>query len=297
MNARAFKTGKQVTERLSFNLVDNALDYLLSAAEHATSGSPRNCKYALLHLAAGVELLVKARVEKEHWSLLFADVDKANQAALASGDFKSVDFETACDRLEHISAVTIDKTGLRRMGRLRRLRNQVQHFAIDVELEEVKSLLVHGANFFIDFLRTNLPDDMVAAENVLEAIHEQLREFEQFVQARLLAIKEELGGAPDVVECPRCWQETTIIGKGDPYCPFCGYTTSPQELVHHVGEGSLDEECLQCGERTLTFVLYSNEFGIDHCMSCGTRQTTCLGCRHRSIGVHDVCPECGWGAI
>lgn len=281
-------------ERLFFTLIDNALDYLLSAAEHARADERRSWKYAVLHLTAGVELLVKARLEREHWSLLFADVDKAAQSALESGDFRSVDFETACNRLENIATVTIDEPTVRHLDQLWKLRNRVQHFAVDVELEQVKSLLANGTNFFIGFLRSNLADEMGTREKKVEAIHEQLREFEEFVQARLASVKDDLVGVPDVVECPRCWQETVAIGRGDPSCAFCGFTASPREMRDMVGEGPVDEACLNCEQRTLSFVLYHNEFGVDYCMSCGTRQTMCLNCRHRSIGENSVCPSCGY---
>ena len=67
------------SEQLQLTLLDNALDFLLSAAEAVNRDEgPRSLKEAVLHLGNGVELLVKARIAREHWSLIFADVDKAN---------------------------------------------------------------------------------------------------------------------------------------------------------------------------------------------------------------------------
>ena len=40
-------------EQLHSNLLGNALDFILSAAEFATRGTNRDCKYAILHLADG----------------------------------------------------------------------------------------------------------------------------------------------------------------------------------------------------------------------------------------------------
>jgi hypothetical protein len=39
----------------------------------------------------------------KHWALIFAKVDKANAVSLKSGDFESVDFETAIGRLKDLS--------------------------------------------------------------------------------------------------------------------------------------------------------------------------------------------------
>ncbi|MDO8612405.1 MAG: hypothetical protein Q7R32_06230 [Dehalococcoidia bacterium] len=283
-----------MSDRLSLDLFDNALDFLVSSSGHALSDSQSDWKYALLHLAAAVELLLKTRLEQEHWSLLFADVDKADLTKLHSGDFKSIDFEGACARLAKIASVSIDEADLQHLDQLRKLRNRVQHFEIHVELEQIKSLLDRGINFFVGFMQENLPDRLAAHDPRFERIYGHLRELESFVETRLESIDHELKRAPDLVECGWCWQETLILGSGDPRCAFCGFTMPASEYVEYLGEGSTGGECLVCGEQTLSFVLVHNEFGYDHCVSCGTRQSMCLRCRHRSVGVNDVCPECGY---
>src|SRR6266568_2543373 len=81
--------------RLQLSLLGNALDYLENAVNRAAHVASRlddpgttprrehrRWKYAVLHLEAGVELLLKARLSREHWSLVFADVDKATREAL-----------------------------------------------------------------------------------------------------------------------------------------------------------------------------------------------------------------------
>lgn len=283
-----------VGERLSLGLIDNALDYLLSAAEQAKSESIRSWKYSLLHLTAAIELLMKARLEKEHWALLFAAPDQASQSALHSGDFKSVDFQTACSRLQNIVDIDMATEDLRQLDELRKLRNRAQHFAIDVDVGQVRSLLARGISFFLDFLRANLPQEMSGRDELLEEVHEHLRRFEEFVDTRLDAVRLELSEAAALFECPRCWQQTMVIGRGDPYCPFCAFTASAGELTKYIGEGPVDDECMNCGQRTLAFVLYHNEFGVDYCTNCGTKQTMCLRCRHRYVGEADVCPRCGY---
>ena len=60
------------SEQLQLTLLDNALDFLLSAAEAVRRDEGhRSLKEAVLHLANGVELMVKARLAREHWSLIF----------------------------------------------------------------------------------------------------------------------------------------------------------------------------------------------------------------------------------
>lgn len=87
------------------SLLENALDYFLSAAEYARQDDVRSLKYSLLHSVASIELVLKARLFKEQWPLIFADVDKADLSALKSGDFKSADSQTVIERLKKIATV------------------------------------------------------------------------------------------------------------------------------------------------------------------------------------------------
>lgn len=52
-----------------------------------SESSARNLKYAVLHLAAGVEVFLKARLQYEHWSLVFAQPGTATREALAEARF------------------------------------------------------------------------------------------------------------------------------------------------------------------------------------------------------------------
>ena len=279
-------------ERIRLHLLENAFDYLLSAAEYASLKSPRSWKYAILHLVAGIELLLKARLQHEHWSLLFQRVDQATEAILQSGTFISVDFDTACTRLQNIAGVIIAQLELEHLRELRGIRNRIQHFAIDIEIAQVISLVVRGLNFSLEFSRTNLPSQIVTMERQLSQIYRRIRKFEEFVSSRLEEIRPQLEAANDLIECRVCWQETLMIGDGDPHRPFCGFTRSAQELSEILWEGSWEGECIECGAETLCFVLYNNEDGAVYCTSCGTTQRVCLSCYKRFIGEGDYCPEC-----
>ena len=59
---------------VSFSLLENGLDFVLSAVEHL-GGNPskRELKYAVLHLYSGAVLILKERLLREDWKLLFAN--------------------------------------------------------------------------------------------------------------------------------------------------------------------------------------------------------------------------------
>lgn len=72
---------------MKITLIENALDFILSALEHAQVDEARSLKYAVLHLSDGVDLVLKEKLRREHWSLLFADINKASESALTSREF------------------------------------------------------------------------------------------------------------------------------------------------------------------------------------------------------------------
>ncbi len=76
---------------IEFTLLENGLDFIWSAVEHlGTDSSKRSVKYAVLNLAAGIELILKERLRRESWKLVFADPEKADEHAYKRGAFESI---------------------------------------------------------------------------------------------------------------------------------------------------------------------------------------------------------------
>jgi hypothetical protein len=99
-----------MNKELSQSLLSNAQDFILSAIEQANSTASNNWKYAILNLATGIELVLKARVALEHWTLLFDKVDNTSIEKLKSGDFNSATFAQVINRLEKICKVYLCKS-------------------------------------------------------------------------------------------------------------------------------------------------------------------------------------------
>jgi hypothetical protein len=70
----------QAEKRVEYALLENGLDFVLSALEHVGSKPDRRqLKYAVLHLYAGVALVLKERLRQEDWRLLFEKQEKADE--------------------------------------------------------------------------------------------------------------------------------------------------------------------------------------------------------------------------
>lgn len=289
-------------DRIKFNLLDNALDYLLRAAESAAHNTPREWKYALLHLVSGIELIIKARLNQEHWTLLFANVDNANREALAKGDFVSVDFKAAIERLSNIAEVELSDNASRRLNDLRRYRNQVQHFGIDVDRSSIVPLLAYGYHFCLDFTKEHLDAELTDEQRTsLEEMARNLVEFDEFVRVRIEELKPRLAEAYRLLDCPRCWQRALEIGDGDPRCHFCNFTAPADQVVGESDVVGETEQCPECGGPCVSLYDERGEFPAWVCFQCGEGgdYETCNICGALFSGEPmpgDRCDDC-WRAL
>ena len=250
------------------NLIENGLDFLLSAAESVQRDEhPRGLKDAVLHVANGTELLFKARLAGEHWSLIFSNPGDASHKKLAGEEFHSVDFEKAVERLEEITKVRVDQATKTHLKNLRKFRNKLTHFTAGLDPTQAKSLVAKSMAICIKFCEEQ---GMITeeAENKLGEIHQNLTELQEFVDERMKTISEEWEGAL-LVECPECWREALVIDGGEVQCKFCRQYVNPRELASSNSEGEV-EDCPECGEsQTFAIVVYDNDTIGWTCFSCG----------------------------
>ena len=253
---------------LQFNLLDNALDFLLSAAEAAQrDNDSRSLKDAVLHLANGVEVLVKSRLAREHWSLIFFNIEKASYEELDKADFRSVDFSIARGRLERIAQVKIGELANSHIDGLRKLRNRLTHFTATLDSLQAKSLIAKTMTFCVEFCEEQKMTSSGSGEKLGE-IHMNLAEFKEFVDERMKSINAELAYAL-IWECPECWQDTLAIEEGEAECKFCRIKQNPQELARIEGRRP-PEDCPECGEESTFAITYDIDNSVGWtCFACG----------------------------
>lgn len=258
-------------EKLSLTLIENSFDYLETSIE--SSKGTDNCawKYALLNLASAIELMMKAVLEKEHWCLLFEDINKANKDILNKGDLKSVNFETATERIKSIVGIKLSPNEERYLQKIRQKRNRITHFSIELHIEEVKSIVAKGIGIFIKLYRQIETDENV--EDKLYYINNELLSFEKYVKLRLAEIEKEISGMerPNIfLTCPSCLQETIVINtKFDELsCKFCGAGFSYKDMADFSSDG-YSGPCPECMKGALAYLAMSGDSGEYICTKCG----------------------------
>src|SRR5579862_1825648 len=93
---------------IQLSMLENGLDFIASGLKHiAAPESKFDLKYAVLHLSAGIELVLKDRLRREDWRLIFVDPDQATESSFKSGNFKSVSLWDCLKRLEKHCPVNV----------------------------------------------------------------------------------------------------------------------------------------------------------------------------------------------
>jgi len=105
-------------------LTRNAFDFL----ERAIKEFAAEPKYSVVHFCAAVEMLLKARLMKEHWSLIVSKPEQASLTKFQGGDFTSVTLEESRQRLRDVAGEDIGDDAYGSFRALANHRNKMIHF-------------------------------------------------------------------------------------------------------------------------------------------------------------------------
>ncbi len=103
------------------------LEYLIDSYDEFREKIYSDFRTVIINLATAFELLVKFRLEDEHWSLMFSDINKAEKSKLENGNFISVDIETGVLRLKRICGLDYNFKNLRKICNY---RNCLVHYTL-----------------------------------------------------------------------------------------------------------------------------------------------------------------------
>lgn len=121
-------------------LASNGAGFLLRSVKDASN---RPDMFAV-GVYTAIELFLKARLAHEHWSLMVSR--SPDRARFETGDFVSVTFEEACNRLRDVLQDPLPDETRDAFNALRMIRNRIVHFsppgveAIGVDATRTKDL-------------------------------------------------------------------------------------------------------------------------------------------------------------
>lgn len=319
---------------VSYTPVSNGMDYLVSVFQHLANGatppSARDLKYTVLHLQAATEVLLKARLAHEHFSLIFADPPRATRDAWQKGDFKSCSTLDAFDRLLNIVGLPLAGEDRKRINELSNHRNALQHYGLKHNAYAIESRAATVLDFLITFIHRHLLPELKgnearAVQHSMTSFRLQLSGIETLVKQRMNNLRSELTKVADVtVKCPDCEQWAMVADGSDegPTCLFClaEWPEAPMSAAanyawiilglddHHsfVQDGGDPPvvDCPQCGVYALVTdaVTAAGQPGATPlCFSCGTVFKNLIDCEAGCGAALDIasgedsiplCPDC-----
>lgn len=226
-----------ISRQVFQKLVSNGLDFL----ERAPGEVEDRPKYALIFFASGVELLLKAHLALEHWSLIFVEPAKAQLKHLESGEFRSVASQDIVDRIRNIALSDIPRQLCDSLKDVALHRNQLLHFyATEPELGETVAEMCRCWHHLHIQLLGEWDEEFGDFVGRIHSLHDAYRGLRQYFEFK----REEV--ADEVEELKK---RGTPVGT----CFVCGSEAVPTT------SGILDE-CLVCG---------CNQYGLHfRCRSC-----------------------------
>jgi hypothetical protein len=283
-------------DNLEFELLENGLDFISSGLDCIVRGDTKSdLKYGVLHLASGIDLILKERLRLKHWTLVFKDPKVADIARYKSGNFISVDHRECIRRLEDDCGIELSQEAKDSLLAFRGPRNRLEHFAIVDTKTAIESLAAPALTVLLDFVSDNFDHSQMSDRDkrLLLDIRERLGHFDTFVNQRLEGIfalanprRPEL--AP-LIQCPCCLQPT-LTPDVDVECLFCGYRATCEDaanlFVAHHGASTNIGFCPQCENESFVDLAPTGN-------AAPSIQFVCFGCGSKwDEGELEICELC-----
>lgn len=105
-------------------LVGNGLDFFVRSAEELATAQ----KFSVVNFATGVELLLKARLFHEHWTLVAVKPHQCSWSSFVNGDVRTIQASDLCEALSSATGAILDKETTTAFDAVFRHRNRIVHF-------------------------------------------------------------------------------------------------------------------------------------------------------------------------
>jgi hypothetical protein len=275
-------------------LVENALGFLSHAIE-ALEDAP---KFSVIDFYTAVELFLKARLLREHWSLVVTK--NPDWEKFVSGDFASVTFDEACIRLDKVVQSPVPPRARGKFDAVRLHRNKMVHFFHVGEksqhhvIEDIAIEQLHAWSELHQLLLQQWKEVFNPWQKELAKIESQLQRHKKYLAAKFEAVKPRLdeiaASGQDICACTLCNFPAAVMIDGDVSglregtclvcgaantwlsmkCPSCGEDAILYDGGHFSCEcgHSLDEQGL-VGALDETVVTKDNYFENPYPANCG----------------------------
>jgi hypothetical protein len=270
-------------------LAESAFDFLNRGLKEVK----KEPKYSIIDFFTGIELLLKARLLHEHWSLMVAKPGETSRQKFLAGDFESATRKQCFERLQNVCGEFLS----REKGCFDELadhRNRVVHFyhvaySGDPKqklLEDIVIQQLRAGAFLLSLLRRTWKVQFSSHAKEINAFERALHNHKHFLKAKYEVVRPDIekvkkeGGI--VWICDTCGMEAREVEEQDP--PL----KTSRCLVCESSRSHIHIDCPECKEGGV-------EFDVDKgsCDNCEKDfDLTFLISEFAQDGAVAYCPEC-----
>ncbi len=311
------------------DLIGNATDFLKSA----TADLSARPKHSVIAFYTAIELIVKARLMAEHWTLVVSK--NAERGQFAKGDFVSVTFDEACARLQNVIGSPLPDNAKAIFNSLRKHRNKMVHFYHEGEadknaLESIALEQLLGWRALVSLIENQWQGIFANMAFDITAIDQDFAEHRLYAKAKFESLAERLAEIADaggvLVDCHSCTfkaaeRREELAAVFSSRCLVCNacrrwmVTPCPSCSVDLTNEGDDGAACKSCdaaftmeelvehlNQEIITKDNYFDVMTPANCANCEGYHTViswdgsyvCLNCIEHSDEI-GVCGWCGEG--
>ena len=242
------------------------MDFLVDAVGDLADDVPASrLKFGLVNLFTGIEILLKTRLERENWKLVFANVCEANRGDHKTGDFRSVGVKAAINRLKSECGVHFQEEHKQALELVRKERNKIIHIGYMGNPLQLRPVAAKTLAFLISFISEELEPDGLTREigELLEGIRSGLTGIQHFVTERSREIQPTLAASySPIVQCPYCLEKAMSSDGGRSKCEFCGVTEEGEDIADLFAHNVLELSKYR-------IVTHGGEWPVHQCPECG----------------------------
>lgn len=242
---------KPLLQNANQRLMESAFDFLIRAVDEIESRP----KYSVIHFSTAIELLLKARLMNEHWSLLVERTSEADLQMFLAGNCKTVSQSEAARRLIKVCNEPLPKDALQQFEKIAAHRNRMIHFFHEAGNGEVESKLTEEIFreqclgwYYLERLLAQWQEQFADFSGSIWRMRAAMRQNRSFLSIAFERLREKI-------------KEDAQGGATFEVCSGCGYESAEGKALSNL---IFERECRICA-------LSETYFETDCPAGCGAK--------------------------
>lgn len=249
------------------NLSENAFDFL----EKSVDEIKIHPKYSVIHFATAVELLLKARLMREHWTLVVERASDVTLEDFLSGKCKTVTQADAVKRLNGACSENIPKDAIAQFAKIAAHRNQMIHFFHNAGTAKADQALIEEivkeqclSWYYLERLLSEWGDQFEEFETKIAGVRWRMKQNRAFLSVAFDRLKPKIDAdkkaGTTFQVCSGCgYEAAAVTGVSDilfaKQCRVCGLSEAYLEIACpaecgstlHIEADPASHTCEECG--------------------------------------------------